>query len=58
MSADQQPMRYVTVNGTHYVRAEDIVDYLRAIAATEETDARNRLLTAAEFMKQVCQVKP
>ena len=41
-------LRVVTVRGVAYLRAEDVADYLRNLAATEETDTRRRLMTAAE----------
>ena len=40
-------MRHVLANGTTYLRLEDVVTYIQQIAATEETDVRNRLNEAA-----------
>ncbi len=41
--------RFVALkSGAKYIRAEDVVDYLREIAATEPTDSRNRLEQAAK----------
>ena len=37
------PMRFVRANSAIYLRQEDVIEYLRNIAATEETDTRNRL---------------
>lgn len=41
-------VRTVTVRGVSYLRTEDVAQYLREIAATEETDTRRRLLDAAQ----------
>ena len=40
-------MRTIQANGATYFRAEDVGAFLREIAATEETDVRNRLTQAA-----------
>src|SRR5690606_17589324 len=40
-------IRMVSANGATYLRQEDVVAYIREIAASEETDVRNRLLQAA-----------
>lgn len=40
-------VRTVTVKGVKYIRAEDVAEYIREMAATETTDTRDRLETAA-----------
>jgi len=40
-------VRTVTVRDVKYIRAEDVAEYLRELAATEETDVRERLEQAA-----------
>lgn len=46
-------IRSVKVKGNIYLRKEDVVAYLQEMAATEETDTRNRILTAAENLSEV-----
>jgi len=48
--SDIHPMRFVTVNGTIYFRAEDVADYVRGLGKTEETDVRTRLDEAARSL--------
>lgn len=43
-------VRYVVVKGEKYLRAEDVANYLRELASTEETDTRNRLCAAAQSL--------
>jgi len=45
---DTRNMRYVTVHGTVYFRAEDVISYIMDIASTEETDVKNRFELAAK----------
>lgn len=45
-------LRVIEVRGVRYVRIEDVAEYIREIAATEETDTRNRLLTAAQHLEK------
>jgi len=40
-------MRTVTVKDIIYIRAADVGEYIRELAATEETDVRDRLYQAA-----------
>lgn len=40
-------LRIITVRDVKYIRAEDVAEYIRELAATEETDTRNRLEQAA-----------
>jgi len=40
-------IRTVTVKDVKYLRAEDVAEYLLELAATEETDTRNRIEQAA-----------
>lgn len=46
-------MHKVTIKNVTYVRVEDVVEYLRDLAATEETDTRDRLEQAAYNMSQL-----
>lgn len=41
-------IRYVVRGGVKYLREEDVALYLRGLAATENTDTRNRLNAAAD----------
>ena len=36
-------VRFVTVKGTQYIRAEDVADVIETIGASEDTDVRKRL---------------
>lgn len=38
--------------GIKYLRAEDVAEYIRDLAATEETDTRNRLEIVAREMEK------
>lgn len=40
-------VRYIEHNGTHYLRLEDVVQYLRDFGSTEERDVRDRVNKAA-----------
>ena len=48
-------MRYVTLHGVVYYRAEDVAEYVRTLGATEETDVRNRLHEAATHLCTPCE---
>lgn len=49
-----KPVRFVKTSlGVVYLRKEDVVDFLRDFAATEETDVRNRLNEAASNISEV-----
>jgi hypothetical protein len=59
---DTKNIRYVRVQthasaGRHrdtiYLRAEDVAEYIRTIAASEETDAKRRLEEAAQNLEKV-----
>lgn len=51
MSENETPIRFIRANGGKtYLRLEDVVEYLREMAAVEETDTRNRFLEAADKM--------
>ena len=52
MNQTTSKIRYVLVKGEKYLRLEDVVDYMRAIADTEETDVRNRLYEAVQNLLQ------
>lgn len=41
-------IKFIVVKGVKYLRAEDVASYLQEIAATEESDTRNRLNKAAQ----------
>jgi hypothetical protein len=45
--ADTANVRFVTVRGVRYLRAEDVASYLREVAGSEPTDTRERLQAAA-----------
>jgi hypothetical protein len=45
-------VRFVAVKGVKYLRAEDVAEYLREVAATEPTDTRERLETAADNLTE------
>ena len=45
-------MRFVTVKGAVYFRAEDVANFVETLGATEETDVRNRLRQAARNMSR------
>lgn len=47
MTQEIRNIRYTKVGGAIYFCAEDVVNYIRTIAATEETDVRWRLYQAA-----------
>lgn len=40
--------RVVEVKGSRYARIEDVVEYVRDMAAAEETDVRDRFNAAAD----------
>lgn len=49
-------IRFVTVKKVTYLCKEDVVDYIRDLAGSEETDVRNRLIIAAQNLSEVsCQ---
>ncbi len=43
-------VRFITHKGVKYLRVEDIVDVLRELGATEETDTRKRIETLASSL--------
>ncbi|MCI0562344.1 MAG: hypothetical protein MN733_27990 [Nitrososphaera sp.] len=45
-------VRSIRANSTVYIRVEDVVAYLRGLAATEETDVRERLNQAADNLSK------
>jgi len=49
---DTSAMRFVTVKGAVYFRAEDVANFVETLGATEETDVRNRLRQAARNMSR------
>ncbi len=53
----KQDIRFVEVRGVRYLRGEDVKQYLLTIAASEETDTRNRLSIAAENLVNVQRLK-
>lgn len=40
-------LRFIELNGSKYVRVDDVAAFINELAATEETDTRNRLQQAA-----------
>lgn len=50
MSNDNLNIRYVCVREVSYLRAEDVIEYLRECGSGEETDVRNRFKKAANSM--------
>lgn len=50
-------LRTITVKNIVYIRADDVVCFLKEIASTEETDTRNRLHKAADGLKQTELIK-
>lgn len=45
-------VRFLEVKGVRYLCAADVSDYVREIAASEETDVRNRLNEAANNLQK------
>lgn len=43
----------VTVKGRIFLNAKDVADYIRELAATEETDVRGRLNEAAQRLESI-----
>ena len=50
---DQSQIRLIRANNNLYLRKEDVVEYIRNMAATEETDCRNRLEEAAANIQRM-----
>lgn len=50
------PFRVVIARGAVYLRAEDVIAYLRRLGGSEETDVRNRLNRAADSIAQAAGV--
>ena len=48
----QIKFRCVDVRGVRYLRSEDVVSLIRDVAATEETDVRNRLNEFADNLER------
>lgn len=46
-------MRFVTVKNVRYVRIEDVVEYIREMAATEDADVRERFEKAAMNLEEL-----
>jgi hypothetical protein len=51
--SDKRDIRYIVIKGTTYVRLGDIISYVEEIAATEETDVRNRLRQATSNLQKI-----
>lgn len=45
-------VRYVTVRGQRYILIDDVAEFIRTLAATEETDVRNRFNEVADKLVQ------
>lgn len=52
MCIESTEIRFIVVKGTIYVRKEDIISYIKTLAATEETDVRDRLNHAADNLER------
>lgn len=48
METLEVPIRFVRYNGQSYLLKENVANYIRGFAASEETDTRNRLELAAQ----------
>jgi hypothetical protein len=46
-------MRFIITNNSAYLKCEDVVNYIKLIASTEETDVRNRLTEAADNLQKI-----
>lgn len=44
-------IRYVVVKNKRYILSDDVANYIRTLAETEETDVRNRLNEAANCIQ-------
>jgi hypothetical protein len=51
--ADKIKVRTVNIRGAVYIRAEDVANYIREFASTEETDVRTRANTAADNLLNI-----
>lgn len=49
---DIHNLRFVKVKGATYFRAEDVIGYIKEMAACEETDVRNRFSDAADLIRE------
>jgi hypothetical protein len=47
------PVRFIRRNLSTYLRKEDVIDMINEIAATEETDVRNRFAALMENLEKV-----
>ena len=50
-------IRFISLKGTTYLKRVDVVEYLRELAATEETDVRNRIEEASKLLDEVGNVQ-
>jgi hypothetical protein len=48
--ADKFSLRFVDVHGVRYLRLEDVAAFVRELGGSEETDVRNRLNEAADYL--------
>ncbi len=56
---ERRNIRFVEVKGVKYLRAEDVAEMIRDMAATEETDVRNRFhAVAAELTAPAVEETP
>jgi hypothetical protein len=44
--SEKTNIRFIDIQGTIYLRKEDVIDFWRDFAEAEETDTRNRILEA------------
>ena len=52
MKNTKSHIRFVTVNGKKYLFVDDVAVVIKEVAATEETDTRNRLNALANNIQQ------
>lgn len=50
--ANFSEIRYIINRNKKYLLEDDVIDYLRELAGSEETDVRNRLNQAASNIKR------
>ena len=53
MMPDNTVLHTVKINDRIYIRQDDVANYIEEIAATEDTDTRNRLYEAAKILKEL-----
>jgi len=51
--SDKVNLHTVKFHDRIYIRQDDVANYIEEIAATEDTDTRNRLYEAAKILKEL-----